>query len=127
MEEGVEKLAIISFLLIGLSHIFQPAVWVRFFIEMREKGEPGAFLNGFMHFPLGALIVAFHNVWKGIPLVLTVIGYAMLVKGLVCFVFPKLALKSLSRASMERSHELVIGGILFVVLAGLFSYSLLTR
>lgn len=127
MEEGIQKLAVICFLLNGLSHIFQPKVWVNFFIALREKGEAGAFINGFVHYPLGALIVAFHNVWHGIPLVLTLIGYGFVLKGLVCFVFPKLALRSLERVSMERSWEFVAAGVFSVGLGGLFLYSLLSK
>jgi uncharacterized protein YjeT (DUF2065 family) len=114
-------------LLTGLSHIFQPKTWVGFFIKLREMGDVGAFINGFIHYPLGAIIVAFHNVWSGIPLVLTLIGYGLLLKGLICFVFPALALKSLNRVSIERSYEFVAAGITAVALAGLFLYSLLTR
>jgi hypothetical protein len=127
MEEAVEKLAVICFLLIGLSHIFQPKIWVEFFIKLREMGNAGAFVNGFIHYPLGAIIVAFHNVWAGIPLVLTLIGYGLLLKGLICFVFPAIALKSLNRVSLERSFEFVAAGFIAVGLAGLFLYSLLTR
>lgn len=127
MEEAVEKLAIICFLLTGISHIFQPRVWVSFFIKLRETGDVGVFVNGFIHYPLGAIIVAFHNVWSGIPLVLTFIGYGLLLKGLVCFVLPALAIRSLNRVSLERSYEFVAAGIIQVALAGLFLYSLLTR
>jgi uncharacterized protein YjeT (DUF2065 family) len=127
MEEAVEKLAVICFLLTGLSHIFQPKAWVRFFIKLREMGDVGAFVNGFIHYPLGAIIVAFHNVWSGIPLVLTLIGYGLLIKGLICFVFPALALRSLNRVSLERSFEFIVAGVIAVGIAGLFLYSLLTR
>lgn len=120
-------MAVICFLLIGLSHIFQPKTWVGFFIKLREMGNVGAFVNGFIHYPLGAIIVAFHNVWSGIPLVLTLIGYGLLIKGLVCFVFPAIAVRSLNRVSLERSFEFVAAGIVQVVLGALFLYSLLTR
>ena len=127
MEEAIQKLAIISFLLIGLSHVFQPQVWVRFFIEIREKGEVGAFINGFIHFPLGAIIVAFHNVWQGIPLILTLMGYAWVLKGLINFVFPKFALKSLARVSMEKSSGFIAAGAILIGIACLLLYSLINR
>jgi hypothetical protein len=127
MEESIQKLAVISFLLIGLSHIFQPKVWVNFFIAIREKEEVGAFINAFIHFPLGALIVAFHNVWQGIPMILTLIGYGLLIKGFINFVFPKLGLKSLNRVSLEKSWESVVAGVFSLGIAFLFLYSLLNR
>jgi hypothetical protein len=127
MEEAIEKLAVISYFLIGVSHIFRPKVWVNFFISIREKSEVGAFINAFIHFPFGALIVAFHNVWHGISMVLTIIGYGLLLTGFINFVFPKLALKSLQRVSMEKSWEFVVAGVFSVGIALLFLYSLLSR
>jgi len=111
----------------GLSHIFQPKAWVEFFIVVREKKEIGAIINGFIHYPLGAFIVAFHNVWVGIPLVLTLIGYALLLKGLICFVFPKLALASLNRVSIERAWEFVVAGFISVALGCLVLFSLVNK
>lgn len=127
MEEAIEKLAVICYFLIGVSHIVQPRVWTEFFIVIREKGEVGAFINAFIHFPLGALIVAFHNVWHGIPMVLTIIGYGLLLKGFINFVFPKIGLKTLQRVSPEKSWEFVVAGVFSVGIALLLLYSLLTR
>ncbi len=127
MEDAIQKLAIIIFLLTGLSHIFQPRVWVKFFIGIREKGEIGAFINAFIHFPLGAIIVSFHNVWQGIPMILTLIGYGLLLKGLINFVFPRIALKTLDRVSPEKTWEFVVAGVVLVGVACLFLYSLLTK
>src|SRR5215475_7508159 len=103
MELAIQRLAIVVFLVVGLSHIFQPRVWAQFFIEIREKGATGSFIVAFIHFPLGALIVAFHNVWQGTPVILTLTGYSLVLKSFIHFVFPKRGLKSLSRASLERS------------------------
>lgn len=124
MEEAMQKLAAICFLLIGLSHIVRPRAWAEFFILIREKREAGALINGFIHFPLGALIVAFHNVWGGIFSILTLIGYGLLLKGLICFVFPGVALKSLDRVSLDKAGEFVWAGIVLVGIACLFLYSL---
>ena len=127
MEEAIEKLAVISFFVIGISHIFQPRVWVNFFIGIREKGEVGAFINAFIHFPLGALIVAFHNVWHGIPMLLTIMGYGLLLKGFINFVFPKFGMKTMERVSPEKSWEFAVAGVFSIGIAFLFLYSLLSR
>ena len=125
MELAVQKLAIVNFLVIGLSHIIQPRAWAQFFIDIREKGATGSFIVAFIHFPLGALIVAFHNVWHGLPMILTFIGYALVLKGLVYFIFPKHGLKSLSRVSLEKSWEFVAAGFFSIGLSGLLMLMLI--
>ena len=127
MELAIQKLAIISFFVIGLSHVFQPRVWAQFFIDIRSKGEIGSFINAFIHFPLGALIVAFHNVWEGIPTVLTLMGYAWVLKSLIYFVLPSHGLKSMSRVSLEKSWQFIIAGVVMLGIGGLLLFSLISR
>ncbi|MBD0328129.1 MAG: hypothetical protein ICV68_17020 [Pyrinomonadaceae bacterium] len=127
MELAVTKLAIICFLIIGLSHVVQPRVWAQFFIDMHSKGEVGSFLNALLHFPLGVLIVSFHNVWQGLPIVLTLIGWGLVLKSLIYFVFPKHGVKMLARISMERSWESVVAGVVAIGISGLLIFSLLRR
>lgn len=79
-------------------------------------------MDGFLNLPLGAIIVAFHNVWAGIPVILTLLGWGLVVKGLIRFCAPKQALRMIARVSVERSWEFQAAGALFVVLAGLLGY-----
>ena len=127
MEVAIEKLAVIFFFLIGISHIVQPRAWAEFFIRLREKGTTGSFINGWIHFPLGALIVAFHNVWHGVPAILTVLGYAWVIKGFIYFVFPQYGLKMMQRVSVERAWYFVVAGIVMATLGGLLLFSLISR
>ncbi|HZE56564.1 MAG TPA: hypothetical protein VE031_01800 [Chthoniobacterales bacterium] len=125
-EASVEKLVALFFLVTGLSHIFQPRVWVRFFIMLREKGEIGSFLNGFIHFPLGAFIVAFHNIWHGFPaIVVTIIGWGLTIKGTIYFLFPRYGVRMLGTISLERSWHFVVAGVFSVLLAAVIFYQLL--
>jgi uncharacterized protein YjeT (DUF2065 family) len=127
MEDSVEKLVALGFLVTGLSHILQPRVCAEFFIGLREKGEVGSFLNGLLHFQLGAIIVSFHNVWHGWPLLVTLIGWALVIKSLVYLTYPKHGVKMLSRISVERSWEFVVAGVFSVAISGLILFSLLRR
>lgn len=122
MGRSVEILAIILFGVVGLSHILQPTAWAEFFILRRGKGEAGAFMDGLLNLPLGAIIVGFHNIWSGIPVVLTLVGWGLLIKGLIRFCAPKQALRMMARVSVERSWEFQVAGALLVVLAGLLGY-----
>jgi len=127
MEVAVTKLAIICFFIIGVSHIVQPRVWTQFFIDMRSKGEVGSFLNALLHFPLGVVIVSFHNVWHGLPIVLTLIGWGLVLKSFVYFVFPSYGAKVLDRISMERSWGFVVAGIFSLGISGFLMFVLLRR
>jgi hypothetical protein len=122
MERSVEVLAVILFGVLGLSHILQAKAWVEFFMLVRGKGEAGAFADGLLNLPLGAIIVAFHNTWSGTPLVLTLVGWGLLIKGSIRFCAPKLALRVMSRVSMERSWEFQAAGAALMVLAGVLGY-----
>jgi hypothetical protein len=122
MERSVEVLAIILFGVLGLSHLLQPKAWAEFFILLRGKGEVGAFVDGFLNLPLAGIIIGFHNVWSGIPAVLTLVGWCLLIKSLLRFCLPKEGLMMMARVSLERSWESQIAGAALVVLAGLLGY-----
>jgi hypothetical protein len=127
MEIAIEKFAIISFLVIGLSHMLAPRAWVEFFIAIRQQGQAGYLINAFIHFPVGALIVSMHNVWHGIPMVLTILGWGWVIKGFLYFCFPKYMIRGLSLVSPERANRFVIAGAVLVSLAGLIGYPMITK
>jgi hypothetical protein len=127
MERSVEVLAIVLFGVFGLSHILQPRAWAEFFILLRGKGEAGAFVDGFLNLPTACIIIGFHNVWSGIPAVLTLVGWCLLIKSLIRFCAPKLAVRIMARVSVERAWEFQVAGAGFVVLAGLIGYGVYAR
>ncbi|MFN2508635.1 MAG: hypothetical protein ABR589_07665 [Chthoniobacterales bacterium] len=127
MEIAIERLVALCCLGIGLSHIFQPRAWVKLFILWREKGEVGALYTGLLQFQFGALIVSFHNVWHGIPAVVTVLGWAWTIKGLLYLTYPKHPMRMLARISIERSWEFVVAGALLFAIGVLITCSLVAR
>jgi hypothetical protein len=80
METSVEKLVAIYSLVTGLSHIVQPRAWVQFFIILREKQEAGSTLNGLVHSPWARSSSRFINVWHGIPMIVTIIAWGLVIK-----------------------------------------------
>jgi hypothetical protein len=127
MENAVTILAIVCFLVTGLSHIFQPRVWARFFMYLYSKGEVGSFLNALLHFPLGVVIISFHNVWHGRAIVLTLIGWGLVLKSFFYLVFPGYGVRVLGRISIEKAWHFVVAGVFSIGISGLLTFMLLTR
>ena len=65
MEQATQVFAAASFLVIGLSHLFQPRAWVAWFQSLAAQGPSGAFTEGFLSVSFGAIVAGFHNVWHG--------------------------------------------------------------
>src|SRR3989338_7478021 len=99
--QSIEILTALSFLITGLSHLFQPKIWVSFFISIRENGKIAGFINSFIQLPLGLLIVSFHNIWTVPEILVTLIGWSLTLKGKLYFLLPKIAEKSFARVSFE--------------------------
>ena len=127
MERATEVFSAVFLLVIGLSHVAQPRAWVEFFVWLRGKGHAGVFVNGFLSLGFGSFIVAFHNVWNGLPVILTLLGWAQVLKGLLSFVAPQVALWGLARVSSERAWQFVVGGALALALSAALWYIVLTR
>jgi hypothetical protein len=119
MERGVEIFAVIHLALMGLSHVFQHRAWAEFFIVLREKGYPGVFVHGFLSLAFAAIILGFHRVWWGFPMVLSVVGVLYLGKSLQCFLLPEVSMRSLNRVRLENSRVFMGAGAMFLVIAGL--------
>jgi len=127
VEKATEIFAAVFLSVIGLSHVAQPRAWVEFFVWLRGKGHAGVFVNGFLSLGFGSFIVAFHNVWDGLPVLLTLLGWGQVLKGLVSFVAPPVALWGLGRVSTERAWQFVAAGILALALSAVLWYIAFTR
>lgn len=124
MERAIEIYAILNFFVIGVSHVVCHRAWAAFFIDLRGRGETGVFATAFLSLAFGSLVVAFHNVWSGIPMLLTIIGWAQVVKALIYFIFPAYGLRKMEIVSAERSSMFIWPGLAFILLAGLLGYHL---
>jgi hypothetical protein len=127
MERSVEVVAIVWFGVLGFSHILEPRAWTEFFILLRGNGKAGVFIDGFLNLSLGSLIIGFHNTWSGIPLVLTLVGWGLLIKSLIRFCAPRLTLTILAKVSVDRRWGFQVAGVGLVGLASLMAYAVYTR
>jgi hypothetical protein len=124
LERGLEIFALIHLALMGLSHIVQHRAWAEFFILLRGRRQAGVFIHGFLSLGFGGMIVGFHRVWWGLPLVLSAVGVLYVLKSLHGFALPSAALRSLNRVSIEGSRVFIGAGVVFLLIAGVTALSL---
>ena len=117
MAESIAVFASINFTIIGLSHVFQVQGWRDFFQQLHSMGRAGAFVNGMITLLMGSLIVSFHNVWAGVPIILTVIGWGYILKATVVFLNPDWALRSMEGGENASPLKLRIAGVGLIAVA----------
>jgi hypothetical protein len=127
MQTAVEILAALSFFIVGLSHVAQPRAWAKFFIRLRHKGTVGILQLGLLQLPFALLVVSFHNVWHGLPLLVTLIGWSQLLKGVLYLTVPRLGLKMLGHISLEKAGRFVWAGLFSICLAALIAWSVASK
>jgi len=122
LERAVQLFAILQLTVLGLSHVAAPRAWAEFFIELRRRGEAGVLFVGLLSLGFGSIVCSFHSVWTGIPLVLTILGWAHIVKGLIYLVRPSIGLRTLEKVSVERARRFVPVGFGLLLLAALLAF-----
>jgi hypothetical protein len=124
VERAAEWYGFVTCLTVGLSHLVRPRDWAAAFAALHRLGRPGAFVNGGLSLVPGVAFAAAHPVWSGPAVVLTVFGWALVVKGAVCLLAPDVALRSMERAGAGRGREFAAGGVLSLGIAGVLGYVL---
>lgn len=127
MERAAEWFALVTCAVTGLSHLLQPRAWAEAFAALSRLGRPGAFINGGVNLVPGAAYIATHPVWSGPAVVLTVLGWLLVLKGAVCFLAPDLALRSMARGGAGHGRGFAAGGLVLLGVAGVLGYALWTR
>ncbi len=107
----------VNLTVIGISHIAAPMAWTHYFIWLREKGQAGVLIVAAMSLVFGAPIVAFHEVWSGWPLAVTLVGWAQILKATLYFTFPAYGLRKLEIVREERSWIFIPAGVMLLLLA----------
>src|SRR6266545_4639590 len=124
MARAVEWYLLVTSLVVGLSHVLQPAAWAEAYAALHRAGRPGAFVNGALALATGAMVLGFHPVWSGPPLALTVFGWILVLKGAVCFLTPRRGLGSMAIGASGRGF--VAGGIMLLAVGAWSGYCLWT-
>jgi uncharacterized protein YjeT (DUF2065 family) len=121
VEALIERWFAVGWLTFGLSHLLYPRKWAALFLPLRER-DTGGLLLGLFNLPIGLVVVIGHNVWVwGIPLVVTLAGWVMVLKSVVYLLFPGTLSRVMpTEERMERAFR--IAGAVSILLGALLIY-----
>jgi nitrate reductase gamma subunit len=110
----------ISLLLGGICLLLNAKHYEKTFLKLL-KDDAAMFVLGLILLIAGAAMVLAHNVWGGWALIVSIVGWAMLIKGLLTLLIPKL-LPWVYEKFVAFKGIIYIGGAIWVILGGLLCY-----
>ncbi len=111
----------IAYLAIGIGIFVNHDFYKKMFSDFIENSAI-LYLGGIMALVVGFFIVAFHNIWvMDLSVIITVIGWIALIKGVVILVLPKTMI-ALSKAIIDNAVFMKVEAIIATIAGLLFSY-----
>lgn len=122
MDIIVDKIVAITYLIIGLSMIFQTRPWLTFVETLQEQGIIAHFIALFA-LPMGLVVVFLHPAWSWTPhVIVTLLGWIIVIKSTFFLLCPKFAMSLIPRKSILK-RVLFGDGILLTGLSLLVLYT----
>ena len=123
-QHAIEVFGLLNCTVIGLTLLFQPLAWGSFFGWLRAQGAAGALAYGSICLSFGSLVVAFHRVWHGLLVILTLAGWFDVLLGTICLLLPSAGLSIMEIP--EKSPGLCrLAGLACLIVAAVILFALL--
>ena len=116
MEQAIELMTGIVMFVLGASFMAQSDAWKAWFEDIRLDTSSRALPIGAFALALSAFIVAFHPVWSGFFMLVTIIGVLGIVEGSLYLLFPASLGGILSMIKPYYQNMLRFWGALFALL-----------
>ena len=116
MEQSVEIMAGIGFLILGVSILLRPASWAEWVAGIGRRGHSAILTLGGVNILLGPFILAFHWVWSGVAMVLTIVGILLTFRGFLCLLFPDFVKSMIERMTPHLTPLLRFGGLVTMLI-----------
>ena len=111
----------IIYLIIGIGILINSDFYKKLITNFTEN-PPAIYLSGIVALVIGCLLVTFHNFWtKDWSVVITIFGWAALIKGLFLIVLPKVSIK-VGNTFKEMKKFLKVWGVVVAIVGGLLAW-----
>ena len=115
MEQAVQLMAGLSFGVMGASFLLRARDWQEWIRGLEGNPKRASLTLGSINILIGSFIVAFHPVWMGWKMLLTLFGALGLLKGTIYVLFPGVLAANLRCFSPRIIPALRVVGALFIL------------
>jgi len=111
----------LAYLAIGIGILINPDFYKKLYEDFIENASV-LYLGGITALVIGYLLVTFHNTWtKDFSVIITIIGWLALLKGILILVRPKVMI-TLTKAMINKKSTLKIMSVFVIIVGLLFSF-----
>jgi len=122
MEILLEKIASALLFMLGVTMMYEPLRWADFYSWLLQQGSKGRFVYAGVSIVTGLCIILFHDVWQGIPMALTILGWMAMIDGAMAILFPTQVMTTFAVAASGQANGMFRAlGVVFVLVAGLLA------
>ena len=116
----IAKLMAVAYLSMGVGALFKPD-YLKNVTEDFSKSPALNFLGGLIAVVMGGAIISVHNVWEANwTILVTAIGWAALIKGIMLLAFPDVMMRVMH--TIYRKVNMNLYSIIVVLLGAFFAY-----
>lgn len=124
MAYPIELMVAIGFLVMGLSMLFRTSDWQAWILHLQAQGHNTSLVLGSINLLLGSFIVAFHWVWEGVAMIVTIFGILFLCRSVVLLFCPAFLPKMLKKLAPRMDGLIMLSGLVITAVAVVLFYDL---
>ena len=110
------------YLAVGLGILSNPQYYKQMMMDFKNN-RASMYMGGIFLLAIGFLLVTFHNIWAAeVSVIITVIGWIALVKGILLLVLPEMMMKSMDIFLNKKNTALMVIASLVVILGVLLAW-----
>ncbi|MCK4888046.1 MAG: DUF2065 family protein [Planctomycetes bacterium] len=110
------------YLAVGVGILLNPQYYKKMFADFKTSTAV-MYIGGIFAFAIGFLLIIFHNIWvKDISVIITIVGWMALLKGISILVLPKLMMKTMDIFINVKATTLRIMAACIIVAGALLTY-----
>ena len=96
------------YIAVGLGILLNPQYYKQMFADFK-KSVAVMYLGGIFTFAIGFLLITFHNIWvKDVSVIITIVGWMALLKGISILILPRLMMKTMDIFTNVKTSTLMV-------------------